>query len=79
MKCKTSEYSQLRLLIDPQLVSQLDTLARSRQITRIALIRLFLRSKTTEELESLDSFLRQQERLKETKVRLDKYLDEYDL
>jgi len=71
-------YSQLRLLIKPEWIEDLDTLARSRHLTRLALIRMFLKAKIDEELLSLDAFLQQQESLKATKTRLDKYLHDHD-
>jgi hypothetical protein len=39
---------------------------------------MFLKAKIDEELLSLDAFLQQQESLKATKLKLDKYLHERD-
>jgi antitoxin component of RelBE/YafQ-DinJ toxin-antitoxin module len=69
---------QLRLILNREIQEQLDLLARSRRITRLALIRMFLKAKIDEELLSLDAFLQQQESLKATKRKLDKYLHERD-
>ena len=69
---------QLRLILNREIQEQLDLLARSRRITRLALIRMFLKAEIDEELLSLDAFLQQQESLKATKRKLDKYLNERD-
>ncbi len=69
---------QLRLILNRDIQEQLDLLARSRRITRLALIRMFLKAKIDEELLSLDAFLQQQESLKATKRKLGKYLHERD-
>ena len=78
MSIKKPKFTQLRLLLEPDWISDLDTLARSRRITRLALIRMFLKAKIDEELLSLDTFLQHQESLKATKRKLDKYLHEHD-
>ena len=69
---------QLRLILNREIQEQLDLLARSRRITRLALIRMFLKAKIDEELLSLDAFLQQQESLRATKRKVDKYLYERD-
>jgi len=78
MSIKKPKFTQLRLLLEPDCISDLDTLARSRRITRLALIRMFLKAKIDEELLSLDTFLQHQESLKATKRKLDKYLHDHD-
>jgi len=78
MSIKKPKFTQLRLLLEPEWIENLNTLAQSRRITRLALIRMFLKAKIDEELLSLDAFLQQQESLKATKRRLDKYLHERD-
>lgn len=78
MSIKKPKFTQLRLLLEPDWISDLDTLARSRRITRLALIRMFLKAKIDEELLSLDTFLQHQESLKATKRKLDKYLHDHD-
>ena len=78
MSIKKPKFTQLRLLLEPDWISDLDTLARSRRITRLALIRMFLRAKIDEELLSLNAFLQHQESLKATKRKLDKYLHDHD-
>jgi hypothetical protein len=66
------------MILNREIQEQLDLLARSRRITRLALIRMFLKAKIDEELLSLDAFLQQQESLRATKRKLDKYLHERD-
>lgn len=78
MSIKKPKFTQLRLLLEPDWISDLDNLARSRRITRLALIRMFLKAKIDEELLSLDTFLQHQESLKATKRKLDKYLHDND-
>jgi hypothetical protein len=78
MSIKKPKFTQLRLLLEPEWIEDLNTLAQSRRITRLALIRMFLKAKIDEELLSLDAFLQQQESLKATKRKLDKYLHERD-
>ncbi len=78
MSIKKPKFTQLRLLLEPDWISDLDTLARSRRITRLALIRMYLKAKIDEELLSLDAFLQHQESLKATKRKLDKYLHDHD-
>lgn len=77
MATKT-EQAQVRLIISREMMEQLDLLSRSRHLTRLALIRMFLKAKIDEELLSLDTFLQHQESLKATKRKLDKYLHEHD-
>jgi hypothetical protein len=74
MCIKKSKFIQLRLLLDPSWVPELDTLARARSISRLGLIRYFLRLKMDEELASYEEFLVAQEALRGTKSKLDAYL-----
>jgi hypothetical protein len=76
MSVKNSKFVQLRLLLDPSWVPELDTLARARSITRLGLIRYFLRLKMDEELASYQEFLVGQETRRRTKSKLDAYLDD---
>lgn len=78
MSIKKPKFTQLRLLLEPDWISDLDTLARSRRITRLALIRMFLKAKIDDELLTLDTFLQHQESLKATKRKVDKYLHDHD-
>jgi hypothetical protein len=77
MATKTNQ-AQVRLIISREMMEQLDLLSRSRHLTRLALIRMFLKAKIDEELLSLDAFLQHQESLKATKRKLDKYLHDHD-
>jgi hypothetical protein len=79
MSTKKTKLVQLRLLLEPSWVPELDTLARARSITRLGLIRYFLRLKMDEELASYQEFLVAQEVRRRTKTNLDAYLDDRKL
>ena len=57
---------QIRLLISKQMVSELDTIAQSRQVSRLSIIRRFLRHQIDEELKSLSTYLENSKRYKQT-------------
>ena len=76
MSLKKPNLVQLRLLLNPEWIPELDTLARARYLSRLGLIRYFLRLKMDEELASYQEFLNSKEAQKRTKSRLDAYLDE---
>jgi hypothetical protein len=78
MSIKQAKLVQVRLLIDPSWVPELDTLARARSTTRLGLIRYFLRLKMDEELDSYQEFLKARQTRRKTRAQLDAYLDEKD-
>jgi hypothetical protein len=78
MSLKKPNFVQLRLLLNPEWIPELDTLARARYLSRLGLIRYFLRLKMDEELASYQEFLNSKEARKTTKSKLDAYLDEKD-
>jgi hypothetical protein len=78
MSTKKPNFVQLRLLINPEWIPELDTLARARYLSRLGLIRHFLRLKMDEELASYQEFLNAKEVRRATKTKLDSYLDEKD-
>jgi hypothetical protein len=78
MSTKQAKLVQVRLLIDPSWVPELDTLARARSTTRLGLIRYFLRLKMDEELDSYQEFLKARQTRRKTRAHLDAYLDEKD-
>lgn len=78
MSTKKPTFVQLRLLLNPEWIPELDTLARARYVSRLGLIRHFLRLKMDEELASYQEFLNAKEARKTTKSKLDAYLDEKD-
>jgi len=78
MSTKKPTFVQLRLLLNPEWIPELDTLARARHLSRLGLIRYFLRLKIDDELASYQEFLNAKEVRKTTKSKLDAYLDEKD-
>lgn len=76
MSVQTDKTSQIRLLIPTEMVKELDTIAISRSMSRLALIRYFLRHQIDQELSELDSYLSQVERRKQTHQRLQEHLSE---
>jgi hypothetical protein len=78
MSTKKPTFVQLRLLLNPEWIPELDTLARARYVSRLGLIRHFLRLKMDEELASYQEFLNAKEARRTTKAKLDIYLDEKD-
>lgn len=69
-------FVQLRLLLDPTWIRELDTLARARSISRLGLIRYFLRLKMDEDLDSYNEMIRTREHRGRTRAKLDAYLDD---
>lgn len=65
---------QIRLLIPEQMVAELDTIAQSRQVSRLALIRRFLRLQIDNELKSLEAHLENINRSKKTHRLLQEHL-----
>jgi hypothetical protein len=68
-------FTQLRLLLDPSWIQELDTLARAKSISRLALIRYLLRSQMDEELDSYKEFVRAREDRGKTRRSLEDYLN----
>lgn len=76
MSMKKIKFAQLRLLLDPSWVPELDTLARARSTTRLSLIRYFLRLKMDEELDSYTEFVKARQTRGRTRAQLDAYMDD---
>lgn len=76
MSVKKPKFVQLRLLLHPSWVPELDTLARARSITRLSLIRYFLRLKMDEELDSYQEFIKARQTRGRTRAQLDAYMDD---
>jgi len=68
--------AQIRLLISPRMLQELNTLAASRRIPRLHLIRLYLQIMIEKELTAIDDHLDRQDKLQATRLKLDKYLNE---
>jgi hypothetical protein len=78
MSSKKTNFVQLRLLIDPSWIPELDSLARSKHLTRLGLIRLYLRAKIDDDLSQLSVFFQEREQRRRTQTKLKGYLDEMD-
>lgn len=76
MSIQTKEITQIRLLIPTEMVHELDTIATSRDMTRLALIRYLLRHQIDSELGQLESYLENVDRRKQTHQRLQEYLSD---
>lgn len=76
MSIQTKEITQIRLLIPTEMVRELDTIASSRDMTRLALIRYLLRHQIDSELGQLESYLETVDRRKQTHQRLQEYLSD---
>jgi hypothetical protein len=73
-----SKTAQLRLLLPEDWIPELDSLAASRFLTRLGLIRFFLRAQMNEELSRLSDHFRETEGLRKTYRRLQSHLDDRD-
>jgi hypothetical protein len=78
MSIQRMPVSQIRLLINPQWIKELDAIAASRHITRLALIRGYLREKIDQELLELTEHFRQRDQLQKTQRRLEKHLEDQE-
>jgi hypothetical protein len=68
---------QIRLLLPEDWIPELNNLAASRFLTRLGLIRFFLRSKMNEELAALAEHFKQTEQNRLTHQRLARKIDDY--
>lgn len=68
--------TQILLALPTQMVSELNSIAKSRQVSRISLIRRFLRHQIDDELKSLETYLNEAKRNKRTHVLLQERLKE---
>lgn len=76
MSINTKEIAQIRLLIPKEMVSELDTIASSRDMTRLSTIRFLLRNQIDAELSQLETYLEQVERRRNTHQRLQEHLSD---
>jgi metal-responsive CopG/Arc/MetJ family transcriptional regulator len=70
--------TQILLALPTQMVSELDSISKSRQVSRSSLIRRFLRHQIDDELKSLETYLNEAKRNKRTHVLLQERLKESD-
>lgn len=76
MSIQSKEITQIRLLIPTEMVRELDTIASSRDMTRLALIRFLLRLQIDSEMGQLESYFENVDRRKQTHQRLQEYLSD---
>lgn len=69
---------QIRLLLPATMVNELNTIAASREISRLALIRFFLRNQINQELDELQNYLDAAESRKQTQQQLQDLLKKHE-
>jgi metal-responsive CopG/Arc/MetJ family transcriptional regulator len=74
MSIHIQDPTQILLHLPKQMVSELDSIAKSRQVSRTALIRWFLSHQIIEELKSLEVHLENTKRCKRTHTLLQNHL-----
>ena len=65
--------AQIRLVVPDSWITELDLLAKSRFITRLALIRLYLRARMNEDLKDLQAHFKDERARLETRRQLEDY------
>lgn len=73
-----SKNAQLRLLLPPDWISELDDLAASRFLTRLGLIRFYLRAQMNEDLSRLAEHFRETDEHRKTHQRLQRHLQDQE-
>lgn len=66
--------AQILLVLPEEMVSQLNSIAASRQISRLALIRRFLRLQIDSELSQLETYFQEVDRREKVHERLQEHL-----
>ena len=74
---KKSKTTQLRLLLPESWIAELDNLAASRFLSRLGLIRFYLRAQMDEDLKQLAEHFRNEDLKKRTHSRLSGKLQDY--
>jgi metal-responsive CopG/Arc/MetJ family transcriptional regulator len=74
MSIHIQDPTQILLHLPKQMVSELDSIAKSRQVSRTALIRWLLQHQIIEELKSLEVHLENTKRCKRTNMLLQSHL-----
>ena len=77
MSRQKTKIAQIRLLLPADWIPELDNLAASRFLTRLGLIRFFLRSKMDAELATLAEHFKQTEQNKLTHQRIAQKINDY--
>jgi len=73
-----NDTAQIRLLVPKEWVQELDTLAASRFLTRLGLIRFYLRNQRDQDLSQLAEMLQDRQNLKRTHNSLKRHIQERD-
>ena len=71
-----NQTAQIRLIIPHDWVAELDDLAAARFLTRLGLIRFYLRSQMDYDLDQLEVVLEQREKHQRTHTSLKRYLND---
>jgi hypothetical protein len=79
MSINQPKHFQLRVLLDPEWIPELDTLARSRCLTRSGLIRFYLRLQMNEELAHLPNLLEAQKARKAARKQIEAHLNDLEM
>jgi len=78
MTKQKSKIIQLRLLLPEDWIPELDSLAASRFLTRLGLIRFYLRAQMNEDLKNLAEHLREAEAHQKTHRRLQQHIEDHE-
>lgn len=73
-----NDTAQIRLLVPKEWVQELDTLAASRFLTRLGLIRFYLRSQMDQDLNQYSEMTEQRRSLKNSHRSLQRFISEKD-
>ena len=76
MSIQPQEITQIRLLVPKDWVQELDTLAKSRFLTRLGLIRFYLRSQMDQDLQQLSEMIEQRSDLNSAHRSIKRYLND---
>jgi len=75
MSIQSQEIAQIRLLVPKDWVQELDTLAASRYLTRLGLIRFYLRNQMDHDLQQLSEAIEERNDLNSAHRSIQRYLN----
>lgn len=76
MNHQTPSIAQIRLLIPQEMMKELDTLAKVKLMTRLALIRRYLREQIDHDLSQLNDHFKRRDELKLAKERTENWIQQ---
>jgi hypothetical protein len=76
MSIQSQEITQIRLLVPKAWVQELDTLAKSRFLTRLGLIRFYLRCQMDQDLQQLSEMIEDRNDLTSAHRSIQRYLND---